>query len=477
MGFGKLNSGQKIIKNFFSLAAGGILSKLIGFVTIAYLARVLNAKGFGQISFAQAVVSYFILIANLGLKSFGVREIARNKSKIKEYVKNIVTLRLVLTIISFCLLFLFANLIHKSYNIKLLIILYGLSLFPQVFFLDWFFQGIERMEFIGIAQISRSIIYAILIFFFVDNQNAILNVPIYYIIASFIMIIPLFFFSIKKYGFFSFSFNLTLWQAFLKQSLPMGLSAILITIYYNLDTIMLGFFKSDEVVGWYNAAYRIVLVLLTLQTFLTQTIYPIISRYYHHNNFKGMERMMNIYVKVILSISIPIAVGGTVLANSIMTFLFGDQYTEGVVAFQILIWNLIFILGLGMLMNATDNQRKLLIGTAIGAIINTILNFILIPTFSLIGAAVATVVTEIVTLAYFVHEARRIITLPIVQYVYKPFIAAVIMSLILLLWNISVPWAILIGASIYSIIFLAIKGLSQEDIQLIRFHLLTSVGE
>ena len=81
----QLSTGQRILKNFLSLTTANIISRLISFVTIAYLARVLNASGFGQICFAQAIIAYFALLSNLGLTTFGVREVARDKEHITDF--------------------------------------------------------------------------------------------------------------------------------------------------------------------------------------------------------------------------------------------------------------------------------------------------------------------------------------------------------------------------------------------------------
>jgi O-antigen/teichoic acid export membrane protein len=183
---------------------------------------------------------------------------------------------------------------------------------------------------------------------------------------------------------------------------------------------------------------------------------------------------MNIYVKVAFSISIPMAIGGTILARPLIELFFGAQYIPGAIAFQILVWNLTVILGLGVLMNATNRQKKLLIGTGLGALANVILNLALIPKFSLVGASIATLLTEILTLIYFVHESRKIISLPIIRYVYKPAITGVVMGVSLIILHLQVLLEILVGIAIYTVLFLIIKGLSEEDIHLIKKHLIVN---
>ena len=260
----QLTTGQRIVKNLLSLTTANIISRLIGFVTIAYLARILNASGFGQISFAQTIIAYFMLLSDLGLRAFGVREVARDKKQIKKHVNNILTLRIILAIISFGLLLIFIAFINKPTEYKTLIAFCGLSLFPSALSLDWLFQGIERMEFIALANIVRSLAYAGLVFLFVNSPSRILSIPLFALAASFVMITPLVYSFVKNYGWFSFSFNWPIWKEFLTKALPMGFSFIMIQIYYNLDTIMLGFMKGDKVVGWYSAAYKIIFFISDL---------------------------------------------------------------------------------------------------------------------------------------------------------------------------------------------------------------------
>jgi len=475
--FGKLarlSTGQRILKNFLSLTAANILSKLIGFVTIAYLARVLNASGFGQISFAQAIISYFALFTNLGLTTFGVREVARDKEHIKKHVNNILTLRIFLAIVSFGLLLIFIAFINKPANYKALIAFYGLSLFPLALSLDWVFQGIERMEFIGIAGILRSLVYAGLVFLFVNNPSKILSVPLFALAASFVTIaLPIYIF-VKNYGWFSFSFNWSIWKEFLIKALPMGFSFIMIQIYYNLDTIMLGFMKGDEVVGWYNAAYKIIFFILPFSGLLIQSIFPLISKYYKESREK-LSLLVNTSAKILTAVAIPLGIGGTILAKPIMNLIYGPQYQNGVIAFQILIWTVavIFVcVNFGNSLMACDGERKYAVGVSVGAGTNIILNFLLIPRFSLVGAAIATFATEVVVLVYMAYHFSKITRIHLERYILKPSIASLVMGAVIWTVRINVLLSIIIGAAVYLAVFLSIRGVNGEDIRLIRRHIL-----
>jgi len=477
--FARLSTGQRIVKNFVSLTAANIISKLIGFVTIAYLARVLHASGFGQISFAQAIIAYSALFTNLGLTTFGIREIARDKKQIKKYVNNILTLRMVLTVVSFGFLVVFLVFIKKPVDYKSLIAFYGLSLFPSALSLDWVFQGIERMEFIGIAGILRSLVYAGLIFLFINSPSNILSVPLFGLAASFIMIaLPIYIF-VKNYGWFSFSFNWPIWKEFLTKALPMGFSSIMIQIYYNLDTIMLGFIKGDEVVGWYNAAYKIIFFILPFGGLLIQSIFPLISRYYKESREK-LSLLVNTSAKILTAGAIPLGIGGTILAKPIMNLIYGPQYQNGVIAFQILIWTVVVIfisVNFGNSLMACDGERKYAIGVSIGAGTNIILNFLLIPPFSLVGAAIATLATEVVVLLYMAYHFSKIARIHLERYILKPSIAGLIMGAVIWAVRVNVLLSIIIGVVVYLAAFLLIRGVNSKDIQLIRRYILGKSSE
>ncbi len=476
---GGLPTGKRILKNFLSLTVANLISRLIGFVTIAYLARVLDVSGFGQISFAQAIIAYFTLLSNLGLKTFGVRELARDKAHIKKYVNNILTLRIVLAIMSFGLLLVFLTFINKPADYKALIAFYGLSLFPLALSLDWVFQGIERMEFIALANITRSLAYAGLVFLFINSSSKVLSVPFFALVASFIMITPLIYSFVKNYGWFSFSFNWPIWKLFLTKALPMGFSSIMIQIYYNLDTIMLGFMKGDNVVGWYNAAYKIIFFILPLSGILIQSIFPLMSKYYKESREK-LSLLVNTSAKLLTSVAIPLGIGGTILAKPIMNLIYGPQYENGVIAFQILIWTVavIFIsVNFGNSLMACDGERKYAIGVGIGAGTNILLNALLIPRFSLVGAAIATLATEVVVLLYMAYHFSKIARIRLERYILKPSIAGLVMGAVIWAVRVNVLLSIIIGAVVYLAGFLLIRGVNSKDIQLIRRYILGKPGE
>ncbi|MBI4723067.1 MAG: oligosaccharide flippase family protein [Candidatus Stahlbacteria bacterium] len=466
---------HRVIKNFSSQAIAEIATKILGFIAVIYLARVFGPKDFGKISFAYAIVTYFMLITDLGLQTLGTREIARVKTELYNYTNNIITLRLLLGILSFVLLILSVFLFNKPLEIKLLIISYGLILIPSALFFEWIFRGIERMEFIGIAKVLDKACYLFLVIFWVKKVNQLLLVPYFWWAGNVVGSIFLLYIFTKNFKFPRLEFNPIFWVGLLKKSIPLGLAWLMIQISFNFDSVMLGFMKGEREVGLYSAAYKIILFVFMLGGAYIIAIFPVISRYYK----ESYERLCNLLsrsAKLMLTIGIPIAVGGTLIGKQIIHIFYGPEYQEGAVAFQILVWY-ITISFIAMVYSnsliACDREKEYSIGVALMAGTNLILNAILIPRFSLVGAAVATVVAEGVLFIYSYQRFNKIGKISFVNYIWRPTFSAILMGSFIFLSPIKSLFLIIpISICIYLGGLFVCKGISLEEITFIKRALL-----
>jgi len=470
-----MSSVRRIAKNFFSLSIGQIISQFVTFLAVVYLARVLGTANFGKLSFAQATVTYFLLISELGLSTLGIREVARHRDKLNNYVDNILTLRLCLAFFSFCLLLLFTVLINKSIEIKYLIIFYGLSLFPSALLMEWFFQGVEKMEFVGVSKILNRSLYVILVFILIKNNKQLLLVPYLWlagIISSVGFLLCIF---IKQVGRMKLVFNFPFWKELLYTALPMGFAWMMIQIYNNFDTIMLGFMKTDEVVGWYNAAYKVIFFVFMLGGCYITTIFPVVSRYYKESSDR-LSVLLSHSAKLMIAISLPLGIGGTILGKPLMRLFYGTQYDNGIIAFQILIWYVVISFICMIYANsllACNKERKYAVGVMLAAITNLILNIFLIPPFGLKGAAIATVAAEGSLFVYAYTEFQKIRKVEFKKYLLSPLISASLMGGFLYLnvnWNLFL--LIVSGMVIYTATLFLTKGISQNDLILAKGYLL-----
>ena len=465
------STGKKIVKNLFLLITGNVAAQLLGFLSVIYLARILKADGFGKVVFAQGIVAYFFLFSDLGLKTFGTIEIARVKGEQKRYVNNIVTMRIALSIAAFLMLLLITLLMDKPQDQKYLIILFGISIFPSTILLDWFFQGIQKMGIIGLTNMLKSLFYITFLLLFLSSGD-ILYIPIYFTVSFILAMVPMFLTFFREHGWIVPSFEYTLWKESIIKAIPLGLSSIMIQIYYNIDTVMLGFMKGEEAVGLYNAAYKIVLLLLGFASIIGMVLLPNVSKIYTESK-ENIEKYLRYLSKITIFWSIPVTVGGMILSGQIIRVFYGEYYNNSVIPLQILIWSVFTVFSnipFALLLLASGKGKEYMYSVTAGAVSNLSLNLFLIPRYDLIGASISTLISEFIVLTFLLLYSRRLIIIPMFRNILLGLTASSIMGILLLNLNdkFNLLISILLGILIYILTLIIIKGVNKEDLVFIR---------
>lgn len=459
---------NRLIKNFLSLSAAGFVHSIIAVISTIYLARVLGPEGFGRVNFAFAFVQYFLILSAIGLDTVGIREVARNKDKVKEYVGSILSLKLILAFLFFLILMVAIPFLNRPKETNQLLFLYGLVLLPSALFFEWTWQGLERMGNIGASKIIRQSLYLVLLLLLVKEREDISFVPLIFLGVNIIYAVLLYLLFLKSYGHIHLNFSLENWKALLKNSIPIGITLLMGIMFYSMSTLLLGFFRSDEEVGYYNAAFQVISFMLVFITVFSDAIFPTISNLYH-TSVEKMEKILSLSGKVLMLVTIPLAVGGTILAPHLMRLLFGSEYSEGVVALQVLIWisiivsaNTIYERGL-----LAANMQGLIMKVAIIQMMTVfILGFLLVIPFGVKGAAFATLTGQAVGL-YFLHKGFISMgRLQIRKTISTPILASFIMGLFLFFcssWNLFI--LIALGVLVYIIMVYLLKGITPDEMQ------------
>ncbi|MBA7651321.1 lipid II flippase MurJ [subsurface metagenome] len=192
------------------------------------------------------------------------------------------------------------------------------------------------------------------------------------------------------------------------------------------------------------------------------------SRYYQESREK-LETLISSSTRLLSTIALPLGVGGTLLARPIMGFLYGENFSPGIIGFQILIWSVVIIAircTYEQSFLACDQEKRYMYGVFWGAATNIILNLILIPLYDLKGAAIATVISELVFSAYMFSYFRIVSQRKMVKYPLKPLIAASIMGFVLYyLKDINLFLSILAGITVYVVFIYLLKGITLEELQ------------
>jgi len=462
---------RRITKNILFVFSRDVFSGVLGFFATIWLARVLGAYGFGGVSFAFTFLGYALLLVDPGLSSLGIREVAKNPFLSRSYVGKIIPLRFVLAISAFIIITLLSFLIPAIAEVRPLIILYSLSLFPYALSVEWFFRGIEKMKYLGISAVIAYSFYLLPLLIFVRSPENINFVPFFWFVGGTLATLFLGLVARKKkelkVG--NPQLEITSWDL-LRRALPIGVGTIMTQIYFNFDITMLGFMRGIREAGLYTSAYKLLMFLLLIDRVFSMVILPLISRYYKESK-ERLEGILSFAAKAVIALVLPISAGGTVLALPIMRLIYGEGYTPASFAFRIVIWTLT-VTTIGSIYTqgliASGNEKKYAVAMVTGTVANIILNVIMIPILGIIGAAVATVCSEIVMILLMRYTFNRIIRVQILPHIVRPAFASAVMCISLyLLRMLNVVSLVFIGVIIYISFLYITGGITKNDIRLV----------
>lgn len=455
---------KRIAKNFSWLLAGNIAGGLINFSAIVYLARVLGAAAFGLLQFAQAFLLYLAIIVDSGLSTFGTREIARDRTLAGTISLNIFLLRLIIALATFCLSLLILFIIPLLPTVRLLFIIMFLLVFYRALNADWVFQGLEKMEYVAAAKLLFSALTFIFIVLWVKHPGDLINVPMIQLaIGSAIALVFLIILFKKFFPFDLKSISPRTWPKAFLLAVPLGVSAVFLQIYDNLDTIMLGLMSRPAIVGIYNAAYRMFYIFAGVFSLWLAVALPVACKRMGEDRIGAMNFLAK-FMRLTLLLTIPVTVLVCLAAPLIIKIFFGNGYIESIPALRYLIWALIPLaisntFGCLILIPA-GLFNQFLISVGAGAAANIALNIILIPKFSYLGAAVATIIAQIVAGIFAFHFSKKLFRLSIIKYSIKPLAISLLSALAyFLVYSLLSGQRPIIQLLISNIAFFAVAGM------------------
>ena len=417
---------NKVLSNFFTLSLGEASSKVFGFLSTIYLARVLGSESFGQYAFVLAIYSYFALLANPGFETVGTREVAKGSYSVEVLFGSIFVLRILFSIIAFIVLLLCAFLLHFENTVRVLLLTQGLNLLLTPLLIQFVFRGLTEMKYISLARILQSSSFLLLAFFFVRSKDEIFHLPYLLLISTVVSLLPLIILYRKRFGGYSIVTSEKVRKDVLHNSVIFGASGLMILIYYNLDSVMLGFMRPKGEVGIYSAAYKIVLFVLGFQTLFSQSLLPVISQFAGAG--KDRKPLLERSFALLLWLSMPMLLIGFFYSTQICVAVYGEGYTDSSEALRILSFAIFLIFNeciTAIFLVAEGKMRQHLTSVTIGAIMNFTMNLFLIPHYGVLGAAVATVFSELWVFSMLLWYMYRTIEIRIAS-VLAQFIGVVI---------------------------------------------------
>lgn len=403
---------QKYFRNTGWMFLGRIFILGISFLVGIYIARYLGPSNYGLFNYVISFVGLFGFLTSFGIDNIASREIIKNHDKKDEIISTSFYIKLTGSLIAIISIVIISILTTKDLLTLWLIWIFSLGFIPQAFnIIEIYFQSQVLSKKIVTAQIISNIISTILKIICITLNKGIFWLSIIYIIETSIYAIILLF-SFRKFGnhIKKWNFNKNVAKNLLKDSWPLILSSIAISIYMKIDQVMIKNILGNEQAGVYAVAVKLSEVWYFIPSLICTSLSPAIIKSVTINKELFENRLKKLYF-LMFWISFSIASTTTILAYPIIKILFGTAYIGAITTLQIYVWA-----GIGVSLGVAVSQSLLannltkisFYNTLLGAIINIILNIILIPKFGINGAAIATLISyTISTFGIFFYKKSR----------------------------------------------------------------------
>jgi O-antigen/teichoic acid export membrane protein len=467
-----LSTVQRVAKNTGIVIIGDIIFRLVSLVVMIYLARYLGTDGFGKYSFVFAYLAFFGVITELGLQTILVRDMSRDLSNAPKLIGNAYIIKLILTIFAVVLSVIVITLISHPTDTTTYIYIAAFTLLFMSFsdLYATIFQANLRMEYNIIAKLAFKFLSAALILWIIFSHGTLMQVIIALVFSEMVKTLLSYLFS-RKFVRPRFEIDFGLWKYLFKEALPVALSSIIWVIYYRIDVVMLSMMIGYAEVGLYSAAYKLAEPFSLIPLALMVSLFPIMSTSFKTSE-EGLVKSYRLSFKYLLIITLPIAMGVSILSDKFIFLIYGAEFSGSAIALKILIWGLVFSSGTTIFWNVLVSTGKQKLGTyitALSAFGNIALNFILIPLMGYVGASIASVITA--SLAFiigFYFVSRYLPVLPLHKISLKPVVAGLIMGAFVYFCNLNIFLLILCAALIYFLSLLLLKTFTEEDVDLIE---------
>lgn len=387
-------------KNTSYLAFAETVSMLILFVISIIIARSLGHTVYGQFAFILAYAQIWQVLADFGLTMIAVRELSTHQAEQKRYLSNLISLKLVIGCLTFCLIVISTWFLEKPDFIKQLIYIAGayIIIYTAGEMIRAVFRAYERFAYDAWIRISQHIVLLGFIIYGV-TQDSLYQITWGYFYSALFALLVSCYFIWKKFTTFTVSWHWPLLKNLLREAWPLALANVFVIVYFRIDTIMLSLIKGDEPTAWYNAAFLLIFSLTFVAYVIVMSVFPRLSRLAK----ESLAEAKVLYRQTLLLITLA-GVGILGIAVFISRYLipvvYGEAFLPAVKIFAILAVAVFFsYLSQVWLytLNALGRQRLYTWATALGMVLNITLNWYLIPIYSYLGAAWATVITELIT--------------------------------------------------------------------------------
>lgn len=422
--------------NFIYSSLYQILILILPLVTAPYISRIIGVEGNGIYSYTSSVVQYFIIFSMLGLSNYGNRTIAKcrdDKEKLSKEFSSIYIMQLCTSAIMIIMYILYITFFDNKYYIYSLIQL--IYLISTCFDVTWFFYGMEKFKLTVTRNTIVRICTVILIFLFVKDSNGLVTYMLLMVLSSLIGQLLLIPFLRKEVKFVKPSIRDV--TKHIKPNLILFIPVIAVSVYKMMDKIMLGNMADIKEVGYYEYAERIINIPLGIITALGTVMLPRVSNLLAKGREKEVENYIEKSIEYMMFLAMPICLGLIVVAPELIPIYLGKEYQMTGTIIQYLAVTIIFVSWANVIRTQylipKEKDRVYIISVVTGAIVNFVINIILIPQYQAIGAAIGTIFAEFLVMAIqTIAVSKELNIKKYLMYAIKSLIAAFIMSIVII---------------------------------------------
>lgn len=454
---------RRITTNFLAMFATSALGLVVGLVISIYVRRTLGPAAIGQVSWSMAVLGYLVILTNPGLTTIGQRELSRDPARGQKLLALLLTLQSILAVVVYAMVVAFAALEVRGETVSLLLVIQGLTLLLSAWNTAWVIQANERMVAPSIANLVLNVLQVPVLFLVVRGPADV------YLYAACTLLLPFcgLLFNLWYIGRHKFaspgSLRPTLGGAsrLLRDAWPLALAQGAVLIYYNCDTIILGFTDGDAAVGQYATAYKLMLVSSFITAALWNAYFPALAR--AHAQPAQATALAREYLGLLAWTGMPIAALGWACGRHLVNLMFGPAFAPSGPYFEWLCLNIAImfvnyaIVSILVPWGYSKLQFKI---AAAAATSNLLLNLVVIPLYGPWAAVATTLAAELVVLVSGIWVRRRlgIVSHPILPIIAPPLLCSTLVALAIValprsldrLWWLEV----MVGASVLGACFL-----------------------
>lgn len=388
------NFAYNLVLTFFNF--------LFPLITYPYVTRVLGVENIGICNFVDNLINYSLILANLGITVYGVREIARQSDDRERYTEVFSSLFFINCILSavviavLCILTFFVPFFspYKDY----LLVGIGKIVF-NLFLIEWFFQGLQEFKFITMRSVIVRFLYVIAVLLFVRDEG---DTFLFFILTCSSTVFGgiLDWFYSRKFVRFSFS-SIRLRKYFIPVAV-FGIYMVLTAMYTNFNTVYLGFVSNDVQVGYFGVATKLHTVLMAIFTAFTTVMVPRVSYLLKQGEMQHLQDMTDRIFSAICAISLPLIILCLFYADEIVYLIAGDGYQGAIPAFRLIVFLLLVIaveqIVISQFLLSSDSNRSVILVCSVGAVVGLGVNFLLTGRYGAVGSSISWGLSELAVL-------------------------------------------------------------------------------